>query len=244
MENLETHEATDSLHAMIETLLFASPKALTPNDILELLGDESLSFKKIKTSILEIEAVHKERKDSGFHLEEVGAGQYQFRTKPQYSYVAEKLFSKRPRPLSRAAQETLAIVAYRQPVSRADIEFIRGTDSGSILKNLLDRDFVKCVGRKDIPGKPMLFGTTEEFLRVYHLASLKELPSLESFQPRKETLKAQELTSETEQGEKPVLYEGEDMDKELKVSEAKLEEDEIQENANKEDETQKSKEEL
>src|ERR1700759_1099496 len=80
-----------------------------------------------------------------------------------------KIIFKRPRPLSRAAQETLAIVAYRQPVSRADIEFIRGTDSGSIIKNLLERDLICCVGRKDIPGKPMLFGTTEEFLRVYRL---------------------------------------------------------------------------
>lgn len=194
MENLELHEPApidnqDSLQAKIETLLFATPRPLTINDILEFLGEDTVTFKDVKNTIQEIMNIHSARSDAGFQLECVGVGQYQFRTKPKLAYIAEKLFSKRPRPLSRAAQETLAIVAYRQPVSRADIEFIRGTDSGSIIKNLLERDLICCVGRKDIPGKPMLFGTTEEFLRVYRLAALKELPSLESFQPRRETLK-------------------------------------------------------
>lgn len=205
MESLEFLEPTpiqtgDSLQAQIETLLFATPRPLTINDILEFLGDETLTFKDVKNTVQQIVDLHSARPDAGFYLECTGVGQFQFRTKPQFAYIAEKLFSKRPRPLSRAAQETLAIVAYRQPVSRADIEFIRGTDSGSIIKNLLERDLIRCVGRKDIPGKPMLFGTTEEFLRVYRLAALKELPSLESFQPRRETLKfATELPKDVEE---------------------------------------------
>ncbi len=212
MENLEfpeenTSQIEESLQAKIETLLFATPRPLTINDLLEILGDDTLSFKDIKNAIQQIIDTHSARKDAGFQLECVDVGQYQFRTKPEHAYLAEKLFSKRPRPLSRAAQETLAIVAYRQPVSRADIEFIRGTDSGSIIKNLLERDLICCVGRKDIPGKPMLFGTTEEFLRVYRLAALKELPSLESFQPRRETLKfASELPVDDENP--PQMYEG------------------------------------
>ncbi len=197
MENLEEPKATTlfeqesvPLQAKLEALLFASPRPLTVNDILEILGeDENLTFKDVKNWIHQISEIHASRPDAGFHLECTDLGQYQFRTKPQVASIVERLFSKRPRPLSRAAQESLAIVAYRQPVSRADIEFIRGTDSGSIIKNLLERDLIRCVGRKDIPGKPMLFGTTEEFLRVYRLAGLGELPSLESFQPKRETMK-------------------------------------------------------
>ncbi len=195
MEKLELntqlfgHE-TIPLQAKLEALLFASPRSLTVNDILEILGeDENLTFKVVKNMIQQIKDIHSARTDAGFHLECTEHGQYQFRTKTELASIVERLFSKRPRPLSRAAQESLAIVAYRQPVSRADIEFIRGTDSGSIIKNLLERDLIRCVGRKDIPGKPMLFGTTEEFLRVYRLAALTELPSLESFQPRREIIK-------------------------------------------------------
>ena len=99
-----------------------------------------------------------------------------------------KIFSERPRPLSRAAQETLAIIAYRQPITRASIEFIRGVDAGSIIKNLLERDLIRCVGRKDDGGRPMLFGTTEEFCRVYEIKSIKDLPPLEAFQPSRETV--------------------------------------------------------
>lgn len=201
----EKADQEDTLQGRIETLLFATPRPMTINDILEVLGDEDLTFKDVKNAVQEIIDIHQLRQNAGFQLECVGVGQYQFRTKSQYAYIAERLFSKRPRPLSRAAQETLAIVAYRQPVSRADIEFIRGTDSGSIIKNLLERDLIACVGRKEIPGKPMLFGTTEEFLRVYRLASLKELPSLESFQPRREMLKFEkELPTEPAE-EEPVV---------------------------------------
>jgi segregation and condensation protein B len=102
----------------------------------------------------------------------------------------ERMFATRPRSLSRAAQETLAIIAYRQPVTRADIEFIRGVDAGSIIKNLLERDLIRCVGRREISGRPMLFGTTDEFLRVYQLAKLTDLPPLASFQPSYDTQEA------------------------------------------------------
>lgn len=158
------------------------------SDVLEILNDEALSFKDIKQSVQSIYEFHKTRPSSGFQLECLESGQYQFRTRPALAPVVERIFTRRPRPLSRAAQETLAIVAYRQPVSRADIEFIRGVDSGSILKHLLERDLIACVGKKDLPGKPMLFGTTTDFLRVYGLASLEELPPLESFQPRRELM--------------------------------------------------------
>ena len=82
----------------------------------------------------------------------------------------------------------MAILAYKQPVTRADIEYIRGVDSGSILKNLMERDLVACVGRKEDSGRPMMFGTTVEFLKVFGLDSLDDLPPLESFQPSVDVL--------------------------------------------------------
>ena len=100
----------------------------------------------------------------------------------------ERLFSSRPRPLSRAALETLSVIAYRQPVTRADIEFIRGVDAGSIIKNLLDRELIACVGRKEDSGRPMLFGTTKEFLKVFSLNTLSDLPPLAAFQPSAEVV--------------------------------------------------------
>ena len=171
------------LRGKIEAILFASPNRLKASEISDILQDESVSIQNI-VEIAEGLIRFYNEKGSGFHLvHEKGKG-YQFQTVTSASYLMERLFSQRPRPLSRAAHETLAIVAYRQPVSRADVEFIRGVDSGSIIKNLIDRDLIKCTGRKeDTPGKPMIFGTTIEFLKTYRLSSLKQLPPLESFQP-------------------------------------------------------------
>ncbi len=192
----------ENLYAKIEALLFASPRPLGVNDILEILEGETASFKEIKIIIQKIGEFHSARSEGGFLLESVGAGLYQFRTRAELTPVVERLYSRRPRPFSRAAQETLAIIAYRQPVSRSDFEFIRGTDSGSIIKNLLERDLIRCSGRKKIPGKPMLFVTTEEFLRVYRLNNLDELPPLESFQPRRELLDfVSDLENTKEEGE-------------------------------------------
>ena len=176
------------LRGKIEAILFASPNSLKVSEISELLLDESVSNQNI-IEIAEGLMRFYQEKGSGFQLVHQKGKGYQFQTVPAASYLMERLFSQRPRPLSRAAHETLAIVAYRQPVTRADIEFIRGVDSGSIIKNLVERDLVKCVGRKeDTPGKPMIFGTSIEFLKTYRLKSLSQLPPLESFQPSPETL--------------------------------------------------------
>ena len=126
---------------------------------------------------------------------------YQFQTEAKASPLMERLFSKRPRPLSRAAQETLAIVAYRQPVTRAEIEFIRGVDAGSIVKGLLERNFIRCTGRKEVPGRPMLFGTTATFLQVFGMENLKELPPLEAFQPAQDVINKAMETIENSDGQ-------------------------------------------
>jgi len=163
------------------------PAQLKVGEVLEILGEEATS-KDVSDCISELVVFHKNRA-GGFILEAVRGG-YQFQSVLGASGYMQRMFSSRPRPISRAAQETLAIIAYRQPVTRADIEFIRGVDAGSIVKNLLDRGLIRAVGRKEDAGRPILFGTTEEFLMIYGLQDLDELPPLESFQPSSDTVKA------------------------------------------------------
>lgn len=177
-----------TLRAKIEAIIFASPKPIKLSEIYEVIRDDKLQVRKLSQEIEQLKKYYEES-GGGFRLEHVKGGGFQFRTVPDAAFLMERMFAEKPRPLSRAAQETLAIVAYRQPVTRADIEFIRGVDAGSILKNLLERELVRCVGRRDIAGKPMIFGTTEEFLRVYGIEDLSFLPPLESFQPQKEAIK-------------------------------------------------------
>ena len=181
-----------SLSGAIEALLFASPEPLTARDLvhqLDLNGTGELSLDQITAECNSIKKFHQQR-GGGSELVDLGEKGFHFQTVAEASPWIEYMFSKRPRPLSRAANETLAIIAYRQPVSRADVEFIRGVDAGSIIKNLLERNLIQCTGRRDSsPGKPMLFGTTNYFLKVFKIETLEELPPIEAFQPAKNTVK-------------------------------------------------------
>jgi segregation and condensation protein B len=113
----------------------------------------------------------------GICLREV-AGGYQFRTRADLSPWIRKLKAGRPAVLSPAALETLAVVAYRQPLVKAEIDRIRGVDASGALKGLLEKKLVRIVGRKDVPGKPIIYGTTRKFLEVFNLKDLSELPTL------------------------------------------------------------------
>jgi segregation and condensation protein B len=113
-------------------------------------------------------------------LEEV-AGGWLFRTSAQYAPFVRDLTNERPVRLTRAQVETLAIAAYRQPITRPEIDDIRGVDSGATLKLLLERDLVRILGKKDEPGRPLLYGTTTHFLEFFGLKSLKDLPTLREF---------------------------------------------------------------
>lgn len=178
-----------TLEGQVEAVLFAAPKPLSILEIVELLQDEEgdPSAEIIEGTVQSLMKLYRER-NGGFRLEhEKGAG-YQFRSVPAAAPLMERMFASRQRPLSRAALETLAIIAYRQPTTRADIEYIRGVDAGSIIKNLLDRELIACVGRKEDAGRPMMFGTSPEFLRVFRLNSLSDLPPLTAFQPSPELM--------------------------------------------------------
>ena len=187
-----------SLQAKLEGIIFASPKPIPIEEMISYIGDD-VDIKEVQGSLKELLKLYSDPA-RGFVLEFYEALGYQFRTSKHLASVMEKMFSSRPKPLSRAAQETLAIIAYRQPVTRADIEFIRGVDAGSIIKNLLDRNLIQCVGRKEDVGRPMIFGTTDEFLRVFSLKKLSDLKPLDAFQPAPEVLETanREMTSEKE----------------------------------------------
>lgn len=174
-----------TLEARVESVLFASQKPLKAAEIHEILGDETLEVEHVETTLLQLVDFYANR-CGGFRLHYLKRLGFQLQTSDSAGAIMERMFASRPRPISRAALETLAIIAYRQPVTRAEVEFIRGVDAGSIFKTLLERDLIKCTGRKEIVGRPMLFCTSDDFLKVFNLSSIKDLPPLESFQPARE----------------------------------------------------------
>ncbi len=192
------------LDAKVEAVIFASQKPLKTMEIFELVQGEAGStatLKDVQECLSQLLEYYRDRA-GGFTLRYTRGLGYQFQTVPAAAPILERQFSQRPRPISRAALETLAIIAYRQPVTRAEVEYIRGVDAGSIVKNLLERDLIACTGRKEIAGRPMVFSTTQEFLKVFQLSHVKDLPTLESFQPSHEAL--QKALEKLEQGEQLV----------------------------------------
>jgi len=167
---------TSELKAIVESLIFVSESPLRAERIAETIDVEKARVQTVLNALCE-EYRHQSR---GFVLEEI-AGGYQFRTRPEYVEWVRRLNKTRPFRFSRAALETLAIIAYRQPITRAEIEFLRGVDSGGVVKTLLDRHLIRILGKKDIPGRPMIYGTTRDFLELFGLRDLSVLPTLKEF---------------------------------------------------------------
>jgi len=173
-ESSESIELDESQRqGVVEALLLASGDPLEFRRIADVTGIEDSELKDILESI----TMKFELEESGFQLVEI-AGKFQFRTRAEYGPFIQKLKAGRPRRLSPAALETLAIIAYRQPIVKSDIEKIRGVDATPTIKTLLDRSIVRIVGHKATAGQPALYGTTEKFLSIFGLRSLSELPSL------------------------------------------------------------------
>jgi len=164
----------DDVKAVVEALVFASDVPLSVERLKDILGNQDR--KAILEVLQDIELEYRQRM-GGLCLMEV-AGGYQFRTKTDYAPWIKKLRGIRPVPLTPAAMETLSVVAYRQPVTRQEIEKIRGVDVSGSLKGLLEKKLVRIVGRKNVPGKPIMYGTTKRFLEVFDLKDLSELPTL------------------------------------------------------------------
>lgn len=161
------------IQPIIESLLFVSEAPLTIDQVKRVLDFEDNS--EIQSALEELSKTYEDRK-GGFFLREV-AGGYQLRTRPEYNKWIKRLLQPQPVRLSKAALETLAIIAYKQPIMRSDIEHIRGVDCGGILRMLLNRKLIRILGRKEIPGRPLIYATTRQFLEVFDLKDLKDLPS-------------------------------------------------------------------
>jgi segregation and condensation protein B len=177
--------ASPRMQSIVESLLFAADKPLSLKQLGELLGETELA--RVRAAVAAIELLQPSR---GFQLHQV-AGGYQFRTNPDNAQWVQRLLASKPVRLTRAQIETLAICAYRQPVTRPEIDEIRGVDSGGTLKTLLDRTLIRIVGKKEEPGRPILYGTTKEFLEFFNLGDLKDLPTLREFHELSEEHQAQ-----------------------------------------------------
>jgi segregation and condensation protein B len=158
---------------IIESLLFVSDEPLSLDKLKTIL--ETVESKEIRAA-LEVLAQDYERRGGGFTLTEV-AGGWQLRSRPEYNPWIKRMLQPSPQRLSKPALETLAIVAYNQPIIRADIEHIRGVDCGGVLRQLMERKLIRVLGRKEIPGRPLIYATTKLFLEIFGLKDLRDLPS-------------------------------------------------------------------
>ncbi|MFO7644448.1 MAG: SMC-Scp complex subunit ScpB [Desulfosarcina sp.] len=163
----------EDLKSIIESLLFVSETPLTLEHLKGVVAEADNAA--IRAAIDEL-ATEYSRRDGGFVLKQV-AGGYQFRTQGRYNEWVKRLVRPSAPRLSKAALETLAIIAYNQPVIRSDIEHIRGVDSGGVLRLLMERKLIRVLGRKEIPGRPLVYATTSHFLEVFELRDLKDLPT-------------------------------------------------------------------
>ncbi|GAB4305209.1 MAG: hypothetical protein Kow0090_20830 [Myxococcota bacterium] len=178
-ETVEETVVEGKKEAMIEALLFAADRPLSLAEINVTLGN-AIKKAEIAPLLKTLAERYSEEGESGIVLKEVGGG-WQFRTNPKYADVIHRFYQKKPRKLSAAALETLAIIAYRQPVTRGEIEEIRGVDSGGVMRALLDRKLVRIIGHKEEAGRPLLYATTQQFLEFIGLNQLSQLPTLEEF---------------------------------------------------------------
>ncbi len=176
----------EKIQAIIEAALMVAGHPLTIAAMQNLFTEEERpSTSDIKATLT---AIKQRYEDGGIELHEVASG-FRFQARPEYSPWLSRLWEERAARYSRAFMETLALIAYRQPITRAEIEEVRGvTVSSNIMKTLTEREWVRVIGYRDVPGKPAIYGTTKTFLDYFNLKSLTDLPTLAEFKD----LKAQE----------------------------------------------------
>lgn len=192
----------DRLRPLVEALLFAAGDPLPAKKMVDFI--EGSTIEEVKATLSELAIEYLTR---GIRLIEV-AGGWQMRTAPEHQRYVRKLFRERPHRLTRAATETIAIVAYKQPVTRQEVEVVRGVDSGGVLEHLVEKRLAKVVGRKDVPGRPLVYATTTEFLELFGLKSIRELPTLPELGHDFEKMSLQGGFNETEEGAILPLEEG------------------------------------
>lgn len=170
---------SEKIRSIVESILFVSDKPVTLDRLHKAIPSADKAF--IKASLEELKLFYEQSNFSGIFLDEVAEG-YQIRTRVENAPWIREFVATKPVRLGPAAMEVLAIAAYRQPITRAQIESLRGVDCGAALRNLLERKLLKIIGKVDEPGRPLLYGTTKYFLEVFGLKNLTELPTLKEFQ--------------------------------------------------------------
>lgn len=166
----------EKLKSILEALLMSSSTPLSVDRMLAVFTEEERPEKQLVTEMLV--ALAQDYAHKSIELKEVSSG-FRFQVRKDYADFISRLWDERPQRYSRALLETLALIAYKQPITRGDIEQIRGVVvSTNIIKTLLERDWVEIVGERDVPGRPSLYGTTSQFLDYFNLKSLEELPPL------------------------------------------------------------------
>jgi segregation and condensation protein B len=194
---------SETLKPLIEALVFAADRPINIERLMNILEGEKRE--DVRASISELMKEYNES-NRGMEIVEV-AGGYQMRTRPEFVPWLKKLFGFRFSRLSKAAMETLAIIAYKQPLTRVELEDVRGVDSGGVLRTLLEKSLIKVIGRKDMPGRPSVYGTTREFLEVFDLKNLSSLPDLRDIEESEKDA-VREATEDYRQGRDNIEKEG------------------------------------
>jgi segregation and condensation protein B len=167
-----------SLKSVVESLLFVSDAPLTLDRLCSIL--EEYDRDDIRDALADLDADYM-KEGRGICLAEV-AGGWQLRSRQENADFLRRLSRIRPYRFSQSALESLAIIAYRQPITRSEVEYLRGVDSGGVLKTLLEKKLIRILGKKDIPGRPLIYGTSREFLEAFNLKDLASLPTLKEVQ--------------------------------------------------------------
>lgn len=189
----------NKIKKIIESLIFSSPSPIKTKDIRNFFADEKFSLKFIEELIIELQTKYSK---SGVNLIKVSSG-YRFQVAEDCNEWVTNFYPEKPQKYSRALMETLALIIYKQPITRTEIEAVRGVSvSSNIIKTLLEREWIKILGYKEVPGKPAIFGTTKEFLNSHNLVSLNQLPKLDDIIELSEQEKSQlgllDLTNDDE----------------------------------------------
>lgn len=164
---------TIKLKSVIESLLLANGEPLGIKRIAEMLELPNADVRQAVKDLME----DYELRQGGIRIVEIANG-FQLRTPVENGAFVKMLNASKPFKFSRAALETLSIIAYRQPITRSDVEYLRGVDSGGVLKTLLEKHLVRILGKKDVPGRPIIYGTSPQFLELFGLKDLSQLPPL------------------------------------------------------------------
>lgn len=203
----------EKLQQILEAVFVVADAPLSLENLLPLFSEEEqVTLNDLRDALISLEKLYEQRP---LELKKVASG-YRLQSRSEYAQWIARLWEEKPAKYSRATLETLVLIAYRQPVTRADIEQVRGVAvSSHIIQSLIEREWVRVVGHRDVPGKPALLATTKKFLDYFNLASLDELPTLQDIQDLDEVEK--QLQLELEQPEKNIPFETSQPDEPMRL---------------------------